>query len=156
VCGHEDEISLERDDDFHLYGGGNMVKSKQEVIVNVCWAWKDSFGELNREWHYEIVSSKIQTKELRKKYYDVKVVGRVTDDKIFTRGSLTRTQYRVMRCENGETFVEKLRVESGSWWYLIVKSDASFENINSFEEAEEAFKNAYVQKYPAHCTILYP
>jgi len=134
-----------------------MVKPKSDIIVRVCWAWRDDSGELHEEWGYEIIHNKKQLEKLKTKWYDVKIVGKVINDKHFVKGDLTRTCYRVMKCETGETFIEKLRVESGVWWYIIVKSDdVQFEDINSFEESAIAFRDAYVKKYPAHCTVLYP
>jgi hypothetical protein len=133
----------------------DMGKIK-EKIVQVCWSLYDRDGNYDPSWSYELVPTSGSLKELKKKYHDVKIAGAVVDRKEFVRGDLTRTCYIVLKCDDGNTYIEKFRVESGGSWSLIVKSDVSFNDINSFNAAEEAWRNAFLREYPANCAFLIP
>ena len=136
----------------------NIMNNVTGLIVRVCRAWRNPSpgGGLNREWHYEYAYDFEDVEKLKEKWYDVEVIGRIVDEKIFERGGLTRTTYYIYKCENNETYVEKVRVESGGAWNLIVKSEVPFEEINDFNEAAEAWKKAFLKEYPANCPFLMP
>jgi hypothetical protein len=125
-------------------------------IVKVYWAWRLPDGWLHREWQYEYAYDDDDVRELKKKWYDVEVVGEVVDEKLFSRGGLTTTNYHIYKCDDENTYIEKFRVESGASWSIIVKSDVPYENINDFHQAEEAWKKAFLKENPANCVFLVP
>jgi hypothetical protein len=132
-----------------------VVKTARKNIVRVCWAWKSPDDVLHREWRYECAYAS-DIKQLKKKWYDVEVVGRIIDEKSFTRGSMTSTTYYVYKCDDANTYIEKFRIESGNSWSITVKSDVPYEHINNFDEAEEAWKKAFLKENPPNCTFLAP
>ena len=85
-----------------------------------------------------------------------RVTGKVIDEKIFSLGDLERTNYYVLKCDDGNTYIHKLRIESGGSWSITVKSDVEFEKINSYESAAEAFTKSFLKVYPANCAFLIP
>jgi hypothetical protein len=126
-------------------------------IVKVCRAWRDpTFNELNKEWHYEHAYDEQDIKMLKEKWYDVEVVGRIVDKKVFSRGSLTQTVYYIFKCDDGNTYIEKFRIDYGGSWSIIVKGNVDFEAINGFATAEKAWKEAFLKEYPANCPFLIP
>jgi hypothetical protein len=124
-------------------------------IVRVCYSLRNSKGEKERQWSYEL-TERDEIKKLMKKYYYIDIIGKVIDEKMFSRGSLEQTIYRVILTENKETFIRKFRIDALGSWSIIVKSFVNFNEINSFDDAELAFKKAFSKSYPANCIFLAP
>jgi len=111
-------------------------------------------------YHYiENVSKeyvKRRLSELENNYRDTQIIAKVLDEKIFAAGDLTRTQYHILKCDDGNTYIHKFRVEWGGSWSFTVRSQKLFEEINSYEDAREAFTKSFTKDYSANCAFLIP
>jgi hypothetical protein len=126
------------------------------MIVKVYRIWHDQDGWKHSDWHYEVAYDRSDIKKLSERWDDVEVIGKVIGKKIFERRNLTGTTYYVYKCDDGNTYIMKFRIDVGGAWDLTVQSSVPFEQISDFNDAEKAWRKGFLEKYPPNCVFLVP